>query len=104
MEILNEKAARNQKIASVIKIIVLIVLFICFIFPFFLVIINVFKTKADITMDPLARQSWVYAGKLPERHGEDEFLAFVRKLCSDHDRCDGLYTASLCDGSLCPGS
>ena len=54
MEILNEKAARNQKIASVIKIIVLIVLFICFIFPFFLVIINVFKTKADITIAPLA--------------------------------------------------
>lgn len=54
MENLNEKAARNQKIAGVLKILLLIVLFICFIFPFVLVIINVFKIKADITIDPLA--------------------------------------------------
>ncbi|MDO4943229.1 MAG: carbohydrate ABC transporter permease [Lachnospiraceae bacterium] len=54
MENINEKAARNQKIASVLKILLLIVLFICFIFPFALVIINVFKIKADITIDPLA--------------------------------------------------
>ncbi|MBP5291611.1 MAG: hypothetical protein J6Y90_03215, partial [Lachnospiraceae bacterium] len=54
METLNEKAARNAKIAGVLKIIILIVLFILFIFPFVLVIINVFKVKADITSDPLA--------------------------------------------------
>jgi raffinose/stachyose/melibiose transport system permease protein len=54
METLNERAARNQKIAAVLKIILLIVLFLCFIFPFILVIINVFKVKADITMDPMA--------------------------------------------------
>ena len=54
METLNEKAARNAKIAGVLKIILLIVLFICFIFPFVLVIVNVFKVKADITSDPLA--------------------------------------------------
>ncbi len=54
METLNEKAARQQKIASVLKIILLIVLFVAFIFPFVLVIINVFKVKADITVDPLA--------------------------------------------------
>lgn len=51
----NEKAARNKKINHAIKIIILIALFICFIFPFVLVVINVFKTKADITSDPLAR-------------------------------------------------
>ena len=54
MENLNEKAARNQKIAGVLKILLLLVLFVCFIFPFILVVINVFKVKADITMDPLA--------------------------------------------------
>ncbi|MBR2389447.1 MAG: carbohydrate ABC transporter permease [Mogibacterium sp.] len=35
-------------------IIILILLFILFIMPFILVIINVFKTKADIVSDPLA--------------------------------------------------
>jgi len=54
METLNEKAARNAKIAAVLKIILLVVLFVLFIFPFVLVIINVFKVKADITTDPLA--------------------------------------------------
>ena len=54
MENLNEKAARNQKIAGVLKILLLLILFVCFIFPFVLVVINVFKVKADITIDPLA--------------------------------------------------
>jgi raffinose/stachyose/melibiose transport system permease protein len=53
-DILNEKAARKKKINHAISLIVLIVLFICFIFPFILVVINVFKTKADITANPLA--------------------------------------------------
>ncbi len=51
---INEKAARNKKIKHAIMIIVLIVLFIFFIFPFILVVINVFKVKADITAAPLA--------------------------------------------------
>ncbi len=51
---MNEKAARNKKINHAIKIIILVVLFICFIFPFILVILNVFKTKADITSNPLS--------------------------------------------------
>ena len=50
----NERAARKKKIAHVIMWIVLLVLFICFIFPFILVVINVFKTKGDITADPLS--------------------------------------------------
>ena len=50
----NEKAARQKKIAHVIMWIVLLVMFICFVAPFLLVIINVFKTKADITSNPLA--------------------------------------------------
>lgn len=51
---MNEKAARNKKINHAIKIIILLVLFACFVFPFILVIINVFKEKADITSNPMA--------------------------------------------------
>lgn len=50
----NERAARKKRISHAIMWIVLLVLFICFIFPFLLVIVNVFKTKADITSNPLA--------------------------------------------------
>ena len=50
----NERAARKKKIAHVCMWIVLLVLFICFIFPFILVVINVFKTKGDITSNPLS--------------------------------------------------
>ena len=50
----NERAARNKKIAHAIMWIVLLVLFICFIFPFLMVILNVFKDKSDITRDPLS--------------------------------------------------
>ena len=48
----NEKAARNKKINHVVKILILTALFVCFVFPFVLVVINVFKTKADITSNP----------------------------------------------------
>ena len=50
----NERAARRKKISHAVMWIVLLVLFICFVFPFLLVIINVFKSKGDITSDPLA--------------------------------------------------
>ena len=50
----NERAARKKKIMNVIMWIILLVLFICFVAPFILVVINVFKTKADITSNPLA--------------------------------------------------
>ena len=50
----NERAARKKKIAHAIMWIVLLILFICFIFPFILVLINVFKDKADITANPLS--------------------------------------------------
>lgn len=50
----NERAARNKKIAHAIMWIILLVMFIAFIFPFLLVVINVFKTKGDITSNPLA--------------------------------------------------
>ncbi|MCQ2500527.1 MAG: carbohydrate ABC transporter permease [Lachnospiraceae bacterium] len=49
----NQKAAVQKKIAHGLMIAVLIVVFLAFIFPFILVIINVFKTKADITSNPL---------------------------------------------------
>ena len=50
----NERAARSKRISHAIMWVVLLILFICFIAPFILVIINVFKTKADITSNPLA--------------------------------------------------
>lgn len=50
----NARAARKKKIAHAIMWVVLLVLFLCFIFPFFLVLINVFKSKGDITADPLS--------------------------------------------------
>ena len=53
MDDLNEKAARMRKIKHAVSMVILIVLFISFVFPFVLVIVNVFKTKADITSNPL---------------------------------------------------
>ena len=50
----NEKAARSKKISHAIMLAILVILFICFVFPFIMVIVNVFKTKADITSNPLA--------------------------------------------------
>ena len=40
----NVKAARNKKISHAIMMVILIIAFIAFVFPFFLVVINVFKT------------------------------------------------------------
>lgn len=51
---MNEIAARKKARGNVGKYILLIVLLVLFIFPFALVIINVFKTKADITINPLS--------------------------------------------------
>ncbi len=50
----NEKAAAQKSIWRVLKFVVLILMLVIFVFPFFMVIINVFKTKADITSNPLA--------------------------------------------------
>lgn len=49
----NKEAARRRKIKNFFVFLLLIVLFIAFVFPFIMVIINVFKVKADITADPL---------------------------------------------------
>ena len=50
----NEKALKKKKIVHAITWIVLLLLFLYAVMPFLLVIINVFKTKADITTNPLA--------------------------------------------------
>jgi raffinose/stachyose/melibiose transport system permease protein len=50
----NAQAARSKKIRHALMLVLLVVLFICFIFPFIMVIINVFKVKADITTDPMS--------------------------------------------------
>ena len=50
----NAKAALHKKVWHTVKFIILLILLFLFIFPFLMVIINVFKTKADITSNPLA--------------------------------------------------
>lgn len=50
----NMKAARRKKVSHFLTTALLIILFLAFIFPFLLVIINVFKTKGDIMSNPLA--------------------------------------------------
>ena len=50
----NEKAARKKKVSNVVMWVILLAVFLAFIAPFLLVVINVFKTKADITSNPLA--------------------------------------------------
>ena len=50
----NELAAKQRRRKNIIFIIVLIIVFLLFIAPFMLVLINVFKTKGDITANPLA--------------------------------------------------
>lgn len=50
----NAKAAQKKKVSHVIMMIVLVILFFMFIFPFLMVVINVFKTKGDITANPLS--------------------------------------------------
>ena len=50
----NKKAAQRKKVMNALKIVVLVALFLVFIFPFILVVINVFKTKGDINSAPLA--------------------------------------------------
>ena len=54
MDDLNARAARNRKIKHAVSIVILFILFFFFIFPFLLVLINVFKVKADINSNPLA--------------------------------------------------
>ena len=50
----NAKAARKKKISHSIMMVILIIAFIAFVFPFILVVINVFKTKGDINSAPLS--------------------------------------------------
>lgn len=50
----NKKAAINKKVMRILKFVILVICLCMFIFPFFIVVINVFKIKADITANPLA--------------------------------------------------
>lgn len=50
----SEKALARKKRIHAIMMVLLIIVFIAFIFPFILVVINVFKQKSDIMRDPLA--------------------------------------------------
>ena len=50
----SERALRKKRITHAIMLVVLIIVFFCFIFPFIMVVINVFKQKSDIMRDPLS--------------------------------------------------
>lgn len=50
----SEKALRKKKITHAILMVVMIFVLVLFIFPFFMVIVNVFKVKADIIKNPLS--------------------------------------------------
>ena len=50
----SEKALRRRKITNVVVMILLVIVLLIFIFPFIMVVINVFKQKSDIMRDPLA--------------------------------------------------
>jgi len=54
MDNANAVAARNKKIANGLMILLLLILFVAFIFPFVLVVFNVFKEKSDIIKAPLS--------------------------------------------------
>ncbi len=49
----SEKALRKKKITNTIVMLVLVVVLLCFLFPFIMVVMNVFKFKADIMRNPL---------------------------------------------------
>ena len=49
----SEKAFRKKRITHAIMMVVLILVFLAFIFPFIMVVVNVFKQKSDIMRDPL---------------------------------------------------
>ena len=50
----NEKAAAAKKRNHAIMLVILVLLFLFFVMPFILVVINVFKDKADIVTSPLS--------------------------------------------------
>ena len=54
LKITNQQAEKNKKIKHALMLTVLVLVFIAFVFPFFMVVINAFKVKADITASPLA--------------------------------------------------
>ena len=99
----NEKAARKKKIMHVIMWIVLLILFICFVAPFILVVINVFKTKGDITSNPLSLvgEHGFTLKNFPAGHEEDELLAGLYELRDHHGQRDDPYHRGLRNGILC---
>ena len=50
----SEKALRKKRLVNAILFVILVIVFIAFVFPFILVLINVFKEKSDIIREPLS--------------------------------------------------
>ena len=98
----SEKALRRKRIIHTIMFIILIVVFFCFIFPFILVVINVFKEKSDIIREPLsligAKKGFTLAN-FPEAMVKMNFwTVFGNSLIISHDRFHG-YSLPGSDGS-----
>ena len=76
----NEKAARKKVISHAIMMVILIVVFILFIFPFLLVVINVFKSNGDITSNPLSLigEHGFTTANFPEAMKSMDFLVVFR--------------------------
>ena len=83
----NKKAAQKKKISHFITIAVLVILFLAFIFPFIMVIINAFKTKGDITADPLALvgSHGFILYQLHRCNEENELRDFLYELTDHHN-------------------
>lgn len=51
---INDKSYWSKKIGTIVKMVVLVLFFIIYMFPFAMVLINSFKAKRDIVMEPLS--------------------------------------------------
>ena len=99
----NKKAAQKKKVSHFITIAVLVILFLAFIFPFIMVIFNAFKTKGDITADPLALvgSHGIYSDQLYRCHEKDELCNILYKLSFDYYSFYDLYNYAFCNDSVC---
>ena len=71
-----DRAGSYRSALRVVMFIILILVFLIFVMPFMLVVINVFKTKGDITSDPLALigAHGFTLGNFPEAMRKMDFL------------------------------
>ena len=96
----NKKAAQKKKVSHFITIAVLVILFLAFIFPFIMVIFNAFKTKGDITADPLALVG-SHGFILTNFTDAMKKMNFFYKLSFDYYSFYDPYNYAFCNDSVC---